>query len=211
MAIKQKHDIILIGAGGHCKSCIDVILDVGIYNISALVDRPACLGQEISGFKVEFTDSELPDLIAKYENALICLGQIKTPDQRIKLYESALSLNASFPVHISPQAYVSPRALVEGGTIIMHQVLLNSGSVVGANCIINSKALLEHDVCVGAHCHISTGVLLNGEVVVEDGCFIGSGAIVGQQVTIGKHSVIGAGAVVLKDVPAKSRVLGLWT
>lgn len=36
----MKEQIILIGGGGHCKSCIDVIEQEGKYQIAGIVDLP---------------------------------------------------------------------------------------------------------------------------------------------------------------------------
>ena len=36
----MKEEIILIGGGGHCKSCIDVIEQEGKYQIAGIVDLP---------------------------------------------------------------------------------------------------------------------------------------------------------------------------
>ena len=204
------YNIVLIGAGGHCKACLDVIFAIGEYDIAALVDRPENLGKKLLGLSISHSDNDLPSLIAKYSNVLICLGQIKSPEARKNLYNNALALGASFPVHISPHAYVSPSAQVGAGTIIMHQALLNAQAKVAANCIINTKALLEHEVRVGEHCHISTGAIINGGSVVEAGCFIGSHATVGQGVLIESNSIVGAGSVVLKNVPAGSKIVGVW-
>ena len=38
--------IILIGGGGHCKSCIDVIEQAGTFQIAGIVDVPEKLHQK---------------------------------------------------------------------------------------------------------------------------------------------------------------------
>ena len=52
----------------------------------------------------------------------------------------------------SPLAYISPRAQVADGTIVMHHALINAGARVGRNCIINTKTLVEHDAVIEDHC-----------------------------------------------------------
>ena len=42
----MKKPIILIGGGGHCKSCIDVIEQEGKYRIVGILDLPEMLGKE---------------------------------------------------------------------------------------------------------------------------------------------------------------------
>jgi sugar O-acyltransferase (sialic acid O-acetyltransferase NeuD family) len=196
--------ILLIGAGGHCKSCIYVLSTLDNYEAVGIIDKKASNVNEVLGIKVIGTDSDLELLIQKFTNVLIAVGQIKSPNLRIKLFQSAKSLGALFPVVLSPTAQIAQSAFIEEGTICFHQTIINASVNVGKNCIINNKALIEHDTQIGSHCHISTGSLINGGVVIEDGCFIGSGSILREGVKVGAGSVIGAGIVVKEDVPSGS-------
>jgi hypothetical protein len=36
----SKKKIIVVGAGGHCRSCIDVIVQEGRFEIAGVIDRP---------------------------------------------------------------------------------------------------------------------------------------------------------------------------
>ena len=174
--MKGEKKIILVGAGGHCKSCIDVIEQAGTFQIAGIVDVPEKLHQEILGYEITATDDDLPHLVNEYENFLITLGQIKSPEKRIRIFQTLKNLGAKFPVIISPLAYVSIHAQVEDGTIVMHHALINAGAHIGKNCIINTKALVEHDAVICDHCHIATGAIINGGVKAGSGIFFGSNA-----------------------------------
>lgn len=202
--------IVLIGGGGHCAACVDVLAAVGEYWPAAITDKVESLGHDVCGHKITATDDDLPELIARFRNVLICVGQIKSPAPRRALYEQVKALEADLPTHVSPLAHVSARASVGEGCIVMHQALVNARACVGANVIINTRALVEHDVEIGPHCHISTGALVNGNCRIEAGCFVGSGVVLREGIRIGAESVIGCGAVVLADVPPHSRVVGTW-
>ena len=82
----KKENIILIGGGGHCKSCIDVIEQENQFSIVGIVDISKKLGKKILGYKILWTDNELPALAKKYSNFLITVGQIKSNNTRIKLF-----------------------------------------------------------------------------------------------------------------------------
>jgi sugar O-acyltransferase (sialic acid O-acetyltransferase NeuD family) len=193
--------IILIGGGGHCKSCIDVIEQQGKYNIAGIVDLPEKLHQKILNYEVIATDGDLPQLVKKYENFLITLGQIKSPNKRIRIFQTLKESGAKLPVIISPLAYVSKHAKIGDGTIIMHHALINAGAKIGSNCIINNKALIEHDAIIGDHCHIATGAVINGGVRVGRGTFFGSNAVCKEYIEIGENAVIGCGAKIIKNIP----------
>lgn len=199
--MRAAEPILLLGAGGHCKSCIDLIASSAVYNVAGVVDKDGSTVKEILGVRVIGTDSDLALIIQNYSKVLISAGQIKSPDLRINLFHHAKRLGASFPVLLSPTAHIAKTSFIGEGTICFHQTIINASARVGSNCIINNKALIEHDVQIGSHCHISTGSLVNGGVIIEDGCFIGSGAILHEGVKIGQGSVIGAGKVVKGDVP----------
>ena len=193
-------NIILIGAGGHARSCMDVIELTGMYKIVGVVEKADVKSQESIGYPVIGTDDDLGNLRQKYSCALVTVGQIKSPVNRIRIFQHLQKLNYNIPVIISPRAYVSKHAKIGEGTIVLHDAVVNANAKVGKNCIINSKALIEHDAIVGNHCHIATGAIVNGEVTVGNESFMGSGAITRQSVSVGENCVIGAGVVVKRDI-----------
>jgi sugar O-acyltransferase (sialic acid O-acetyltransferase NeuD family) len=160
------------------------------------------------GHAVIATDADLPQLAKNYEYALITVGQVQSPEKRIRLYQHAVELGFSSPSIVAPTAHVSTHASIGEGTIVMHGAIINAGARVGKNCIINSTALVEHDAIVDDHCHISTGAIVNGSVSVGSGSFVGSGVVIKDGITIGKNCVIGLGLCVRHDQPDYSKFVG---
>jgi len=197
----MKEKIILIGGGGHCKSCIDVIEQQGEYQIAGIVDVSEKLHQKILGYEIIATDDDLTQLVNEYENFLITLGQIESPEIRIRIFKKLKELGAKLPLIISPLAYVSLHAQIDEGTIVMHQALVNAGVHIGKNCIINTKALVEHDAFIGDHCHIATSAVINGGVTVGSGTFFGSKSVSKEYVKIGTNVVVGCGEKITKNIP----------
>jgi len=188
--------LILIGAGGHARSCIDVIEQQGQYQIAGLIGMPDEVLAKHLGYVIIGTDSNLPELAKNYRYALITIGQIQTAEHRIRLFQQAIQLGFQLPIIIAPTAHVSKYATLGAGSIVMHGAIVNVGARVGNNCIINTRALIEHDATVEDHCHISTGAILNGDVSVGAGSFIGSGSVIKEGVTIGKGCLAGIGLTV---------------
>jgi sugar O-acyltransferase (sialic acid O-acetyltransferase NeuD family) len=197
----SKPSILLIGAGGHAQSCIDVIEQEGEFRIAGLVGSPHELGSNIFGYPVLGTDSDLPNLQKKIQYALVTVGQIKTPKPRMTLFQRADQIGFVMPTIVSPMAYVSPHAVLGTGTIVMHGAIINAGVVIGSNCILNSRTLVEHGAAIGDHCHIATAAIVNGDAIIGAGTFIGSGAGVRESIKIGEHCLIGMGQMVLADCP----------
>ena len=198
--------ILLIGAGGHARSCIDVLEEENQFEIAGLIEKGESISNNSLGYSVIGTDDDLKVLRKHYKNAIITVGQIKSPKIRIKLYKLLKELDFTLPLIVSPHAYVSKHAQIGEGSIIMHGVIINANAKIGNNCIINNKSLIEHDAVIGDHCHIATGAIINGEVSVGDKSFLGSGGVIKQAISIGKNCVIGAGVVLKNDIESNKVV-----
>jgi sugar O-acyltransferase (sialic acid O-acetyltransferase NeuD family) len=192
----ETKNLILIGGGGHCKSCIDVIESVSEYKIAGIIDLPQNVGNLVLGYPIIGTNDDLPDLVSKGFYFLITVGNIGAPLIRIELYILLQTLRGKLATVISSTALVSKYAKIGAGTIIMHHAVVNASAEVGNNCIINTKALIEHDAVIGDHCHISTGSIVNGGTIVGSQTFFGSGAVSKQYITIPEGSFIKANSIV---------------
>ena len=199
--------LILIGGGGHCVSCIDVVEAQGIYKITGILDVAENLGKKILHYKVIGTDNDIINYV-KNHHFLITVGHTKNALIRIKIFENLSTAGAEMAIIISPSARVSKYATIGAGTCILHNSCINANVQIGVNCIINTGANVEHDCSVGKHSHISTHAVINGGCKVADGCFVGSNATIVPNICIPAESVIGAGAVVLNSFPTKGTFIG---
>ena len=164
-----KKSILLVGAGGHARACIDVIEQEERFVVEGMVGLPFEVGSRILNYPVLGTDKNLPSLLGNYKNALIAIGQIETPELRMRLFDLLQQNKYILPVIVSPHAYVSPHAILGEGTIVLHGAVINAGAVVGKNCIINSQSLVEHDVVIADHCHVATSATINSGVRIGAG------------------------------------------
>ncbi len=193
-------DIILVGGGGHCKACIDVIEQQKQFRISGVIDIPDMIGKTIITYPIIGCDDDIPNLTEKYKYFLITIGQIKLSKIRQNIFNNLKSFNIFFLLVISPLAYVSPHSRIGNGTIVMHGAIVNAGADIGENCIINTHAIIEHDVRIENHCHISTTAVVNGGAYIGRNSFIGSKSMIREGVTIEKATVISAGSIVMADI-----------
>jgi len=203
----KKPYIILIGAGGHAKSCIDVIVSEGKYNIYGLVGKKSEVGRSVCGYKVIGTDEILNEIIKKVPYALIGIGQINSK-KRVAIYHELLAIGFKLPNIVANDAYISKHSSLGQGNIFMHDVIINADVRIGNNCIFNTRALVEHDSTIDDNCHISTGTILNGNVTVHKDSFIGSGVNLMEGITIGKNSIIGMGLSVRHNQKDNTKFTG---
>lgn len=203
----KQEPIVLVGAGGHAKACIDVIEQERRFTIIGLVGLPHEVNTNVLDYSVLGTDADLLDIRQRCPNALVTLGQIKTSKPRVRLFEMLMGMGFCLPSIVSPHAYVSRHARVGEGSIVMHNALINAGASVGQNCIVNTGAIIEHDVVIEAHCHISTTAIINGGVQIGAGTFVGSNSSLRELVQVGKNCLIGMGQRVLNNAEDDGRVL----
>ena len=194
--------IILIGAGGHAESCIDVITLTKKFKILGLIDKDK--KRNILNYKVLGDESYIKKIRKKTFGLHIGLGFIQSPLKRIKIFNEFRKLRFNFPIIISPQAYVSKNSKILDGTIVHHNVVINFGAKIGYNNIINTSAIIEHGVKIEDNCHISTRAVVNGGVIIGKNTFIGSGATIREGVKIGKNCFIGMGKIVTKNLKDQS-------
>jgi acetyltransferase EpsM len=109
---------------------------------------------------------------------------------------------------IHPSAAISPFVQIGQGTVIFHNTVVQSGTIVGNHCILNTKASIDHDCVIGDFAHISPGAILCGNVTIGESSWIGAGSVIIQGIKVGKNALIGAGSVVIRDVPDNSVIVG---
>ena len=198
--------LLLIGGGGHCKSVIGVAESAG-YSIMGILDKSKELGKRVLGYEVIGTDDD----VVKYAgdaDFIITVGQIKSPNLRIKLHQMIEDAGGHLATLIAPTAYVSKYAVIGEGSVVMHQAIVNADAIVGKGCIINTFANIEHDVIIGDYCHISTGAMINGEAQLDNEIFVGSQAVVSNGISICSNTIIGAGSVVNKSITKQGVYVG---
>ena len=202
------NDLWLIGGGGHARSVIDVLESLPQYQIAGVVDRVEKVGEKVLDYPIVASDQELTALVKEDRLFLITVGQIKTPEVRMRLYDTLKKAGGKFATVVSPLAHCSAHAKVGDGTVVLHFALVNAGAKVGCNSIINTRAIIEHDVQIGQHCHISTGAIVNGGAQIGNGVFIGSQTTVKQELTICDNVVVGAHSYVAHDITEKGTYAG---
>ncbi|MDH5691806.1 MAG: NeuD/PglB/VioB family sugar acetyltransferase [Gammaproteobacteria bacterium] len=188
-------NLVLVGGGGHCLSCIDVIEQTKQFRIVGILDVTNKVGSRVSDYPVLGTDENIEEHINKDCAFIVTIGQIRSVEARLRIFSRLKKSGALLPTIISPRSYVSRFAELGQGTIIMHDVIVNANATVGENCIINTKAIIEHGANVGDHCHISTAAVINGDCVVSSKSFVGSNAVCVEGTFLKEESFVKAGSL----------------
>ena len=192
--------IIIIGSGGHAKSCIEIIKNHAKYDVFGLIDDNRRIGENVLGHKVIGTTKDIIKFINKVRYFHIGIGHVKDNKKRIYYYKLLKSLNAVLPNIISKNSVVSNYIKIGDGNIIMNNVCINADVTIGNNNIINTSSVIEHDCVLGNHSHISTSVTVNGSVKIQDSCFIGSGSVISNNLKIKKNSFVKLSSKIVRNI-----------
>lgn len=203
--------LVLIGAGGHCRSVLDSIAQgPQIYDEVVLCDQNVPLHSFIDGYEVVGRDDDLRGLYeAGYEYAFITLGSVETTKVRRKLVKLAEEVGFQFVTVIDPSAMIAKSAVIGEGTFVGKGAVVNAGATIGRHCIVNTLADVDHDCKVGEFTHISLHSILCGNVTVGSDNFIGAGATLKQGLVMGNGNIIGMNSTVLHDVGDDGRHYGV--
>ncbi len=206
-AANSRLPLIIVGGGGHAKVLVDT-LRVEKRRILGFVDPRPSLPPLLDVARLG--DDSIINASAPSEIRLVNgVGSIGCTSRRREIHENFCAKHYHFETVIHPSAIVASDVLVEEGAQIMAGAVVQPGSQLGANAIINTGALVDHDCTIGSHAHIGPGVTLSGGVIIGQGAHVGTGAAVIQGIKVGAGSIVGAGAVVIRDVPPGVTVVGV--
>lgn len=201
-------DIVLLGAGGHCKVIIDVINSKNKYNILGLVDKDIQSKTKL-GFDVLGDESILKEIfLSGVSNAFVCIGSINNNYLRYELFTMLKKIGFTIPVLVHQSSVISDSVILGEGTVVMPGCFINSGTSIGSNSIINTGSIVEHDCILKNNVHICPRSVLAGNVMVSDNSIIGVGSCVIQGITISENVIIGAGSVVVKNISKNTVAFG---
>ena len=197
----MENKLLLIGAGGHCRSVIDSI-DEKKYSDIIIVDVSEMVGKYILSIPISGTDDDIIKFFENgYHQAFITIGSIGNPDKRIRIYDRLKNIGFHFPTIIDSTAIISSNINAIGeGVFIGKGVIINTGVKIGTCAIINTGTIIDHDCEIGKFVHIAPGVRMSGGINIQDNVHIGIGSNITESIQIGKNTIIGAGSVVVSDI-----------
>jgi acetyltransferase EpsM len=203
----MKERILLYGAGGHSKVVVDVVEKEGKYDIAGIIDdKHELQGRSYCGYRVIGGFDRLREKDCK--SCMIVIA-IAYNNIRERLYKRVELLGYDFVSVIHPSAQIARDVLINHGTMIMANAVINTNTEIGKGAVINTGVIIEHDCKIGDFSHIASGAHIAGAVTVGESSFIGIGSCIIEFTRIGKKSVIGAGAVVIDDIPGNVTAVGI--
>lgn len=203
---KYSNQIILIGAGGHAHSLLQMQPREIVHFWGYVApERANDLPLEYFGDDDEFSETEFPDWdFPKIHFAMIA-GKSGDMSRRRHLIEQYMESKAA--TLISQSAIVTANSHIGDGCAIMQRAIIN-GANIGDYSVVNTGAIIEHQCLIGFNTFIGPGAVLCGEVQVGDDCYIGAGVNIAPGVHIVSGTIIGIGSTVLHDITEPGTYVG---
>jgi sugar O-acyltransferase (sialic acid O-acetyltransferase NeuD family) len=205
----RPHRVLILGAGGHGRVVLDILLQRAHHNVAGFLDNNAAIhGRRIDGIPVIGMIDDLA-MIADEHNCDGVIVAIGDNGVRRGLARQVESLGLDLVTAVHPSATVASNATIGRNTVIAAGSVVCAHCQVGGSVILNTGCIVDYQTMIGEGTHICPGVRIAGRVKVEPGVFVGIGATVIPKITLGCEAIVGAGAVVIEDVPALATVVGV--
>jgi len=197
--------LIIIGASGHGKVIANIAELNGYTEIYFLDDDKS---KTMNGkYNIIATTHDIDKYISQGDYEFF-IG-IGNNEIRKKIYEMLKSSSAIIPSFIHPQSVIDSSVIIDEGTVIMANAVINSSTKIGKCCIINTASTVDHDCIIGDFTHISPGVHIAGTVNIGKNCWIGVGCSVINNLKIYDDVTVGAGTTIIGDIKESGKYVGL--
>ncbi len=194
---------VVLGAGGHARSVVDVLERVG-HTVVAVSGQTG--GHP---WHVDVLGDDTEALALAERDGLHTCVAVGANAARARLVADVLARGLSSPPVVASTATVSPRSRLGAGTVVLEHAHVGPAAELGDAVIVNTAAVVEHDCVVGAGVHVAPGAVLLGAASVGEATLVGSGARVLPGVAVGARVTIGSGAVVTTPVGDDQTVVGV--
>ncbi len=194
----------LVGGGGHAKVVINAIKLKSEYDIYGITDPKLKAGESVLGVRVmgsdEILEKAYKDGIRYAFVAIGSLGDERSVGTRIGIAANLKKIGFTLPVIVHPRAVVAEDVSLGEGTFVAGGAVINPGTKIGKNAIINTNSSIDHDCIIGDFVHIAPGATLSGGCKVGKEAHVGTGANITQGVSIDEKTLVKAGTLVSRDV-----------
>jgi UDP-N-acetylbacillosamine N-acetyltransferase len=197
----MRQKLVIWGASGHAMVVADIIRLQGEYELIGFIDD-----LNLDRYHTEFFGAyvlggrEQLDLLPKLgvKNLIFGFGDCSA---RLKLSDFIREKGFLLATAIHPRATIATDVSIGDGTVVAAGAVVNPGSKIGENVIINTCASIDHECMIGSGVHVCPDVHIGCNVIIGQGAWLGIGATVREKVAIGANTLIGAGAVVIETIP----------
>lgn len=164
--------LLIVGAGGLGRCCLDIARE--LYDHIAFLDD-GLVNKMINDCKVIGSIDDMKLYYHEYKDIVIAIGNNKL---RKQLSNKAAELGYNLISLISKKSTVSNYAVIDRGTVIFPNAVIEANAAVGKGCIITANITVNHDAVIEDY------VLVYSNTVIRPNTLIGSYSRVGSNCTV---------------------------
>lgn len=158
-------------------------------------------GQEFAGYIDDFNTgphvlgrrSDLGHRFFPQDFDLVMAVGYRHLPARLQIFAEASALGFRFPPFVHPRAYVSDKAEIGAGAMVMAGANVDAFAKVEKLAVLWPGAIVSHDSVIGENSFLSPGATVCGFVTVGGSTFMGAGSVVVDGVGVPSGSFIKAG------------------
>ena len=153
--------IVVVGAGGHGKSVADLLLLQKEYELAGFVDDAYPEVSDVWGFPVlgKVGADTLSSLQENVSYFVVAIGNNALRESIFKLIDGP---GFTLPNIVHPNAFVSPRAILGNGCVVMANAVIGTEARLGDGVIINVGAIVDHHAVVDDFGHLGVNASMAG-------------------------------------------------
>jgi sugar O-acyltransferase (sialic acid O-acetyltransferase NeuD family) len=191
----DRHEYILIGAGGHASVILEILKQRGIFVSCVLADVVKC---ELPRGCTVRPSSDLEAVISSSDGLslvnAIGLASLKAGN-RFKIFSEIKSGKVSWPKILSKYSIISEHVELDFGVQVFPGAIINPGVSIGAHVILNTGCSVEHDVIIDSFTHVAPRAVVCGGARIGKRCLLGAGSVILPGAIVEDDSVVPAGSV----------------
>lgn len=193
-------ELLLIGAGGLAREVLACVREDGQFDVVGILDDDESkVGTALDGSPIMGPVS----MALRYPEARVVIC-IATGKERERVVDRLAGIG--FPSHrfatvVDPSVRVPYCCDIGPGSILLGNVTLTAGIMVGSHVVMMPGVTLTHDVVVEDFVTLAAGVSLGGSVRIGRVAYLGMNSCVRESTSVGAGARVGMGAAVLGDVP----------
>lgn len=184
--------IVIVGAGGHGKSVADLLLLQNEYELIGFVDDAYPEVSDVWSLPVlgKVTSEILLPLQDYVGYIVVAVGNNELRESLFKLIDE---LGFNLPNIVHPNAFVSPRAMLGNGCVIMANAVIGTEAQLGDGVIINAGAVVDHHAVVDDFGHLGVNASMAGGVRLGRSACAQAGVALGYGVSIPAKQILQPG------------------
>lgn len=193
--MRSARNLAILGAGGHSLSVADAAESSG-WNVVARI-APQSSDVDSASHRIVESLSRID-----WSSTSLALGiGLNYLRENLYLTEVKVDLREHLATIVHATAWVSPRAELFPGSVVLANAVVGPNCVVGVGAVLNTASSIDHGSILADFSSMGPGSRTGGDARVGERSFLGLNASLLQNRTVGADTVIGANSVVTRNIP----------